>query len=142
MLNKMLIAIALLAIASCSTPSQNNTILQTSLPISATAITTTKVTATPSFTGSNTPTAVQTPDLAVNIPRNALIAYSAGREIGVIPATGGASTFIIQNSSLTYYYSPSWSPSGHQIAFGSEGDGISSKLNIINRDGTNLRVLR
>src|SRR5690349_21718555 len=105
----------MIVIVACNVVSPQPIITATPLLIGETATSTSDVIATPSFVISSALTAPPTPDMILNIPKNALIVYAAGREIDVIPAAGGLPIPILQNSSLTYYYSPTWSPSGDQI---------------------------
>jgi Tol biopolymer transport system component len=89
-----------------------------------------------------TPSRTFTPNSTPIIPDNSLIAFSKGQEIALISPFGGIPTSIISTNERIYYDSPSWSPTGEQIVFTQRGPAIGSKIYLINRDGSGLRLLR
>jgi dipeptidyl aminopeptidase/acylaminoacyl peptidase len=97
---------------------------------------------TPGLVNSITPSKILTPTPTLEIPGNSQIAFSTGQEIALIPASGGIPTSIISTNERVYYDSPSWSPTGEQIVFTQRGPAIGSKIYLINRDGSDLRLLR
>jgi Tol biopolymer transport system component len=71
-----------------------------------------------------------------------LLLYTTSQSINVVSAVDGIPTSIIENDSLVYYGSPSWSPSGDRIAFAESGPGIPTQVYVMNHDGSELRQLR
>jgi Tol biopolymer transport system component len=113
-----------------------------SLPLATTSVATLPPTLTSSPTSAGRLTATPIPKKSFDIPKDALILYTAGQKLNVISATGGVPTSIVENPALVYYWSPSWSPDGNRITFAIWGPGITTQINIINSNGSGLRQLR
>jgi dipeptidyl aminopeptidase/acylaminoacyl peptidase len=133
--------LALLIVVSCVSQQQNPSLETPSLH-DETSTFTLNSTEPPSPANSNEATLTIMPVPVTNIPQNALIVYSGGNSIDLIPAIGGTSIPIIESNRATYYDSPSWSPTGDKIAFALRGNGISTKIYTINPDGSGLHLLR
>lgn len=132
----------LLIISSCNNQQQNPqpkmTIPGNNAPVVMTSSTETTIPARPSTT-----VQTMTPNLNVAIPVNTLIAYAAGNKgIYELSYPGGQISQIIVNpGGNILYFSPSWSASGDKIVF-ARSDSFGSKIYIVNRDGSGLRLLR
>jgi Tol biopolymer transport system component len=72
-------------------------------------------------------------------PNSAVIAYSADSQIWTIHADGTAATGLV--STTTFDSSPAWSPDGSQLAFDSSDTTGTSRLFVVNADGTGLTAL-
>jgi Tol biopolymer transport system component len=134
----ILIMLFLLLGMSCI---KQNPVVQ-SLPLATTSVPTLPPTLTSIPTGVLSFTPPPLPTQSVNIPKDAWILYIGDQSINVIPATGGTPISIVENGTVIYYRSPSWSPRGDRIAFVEFGPEITTQINIVNRDGSGLRQLR
>lgn len=133
-----LVILIMIFVTSCESP-QQSTVTQPPKAIqTSTQIPISTRTSSPIFA----PTTVITSTLEPHILQNEFIAYVGDQSINIISAAGGVPNNIYQDYTFIYYQSPSWSPSGEQIAFFSEGNGVTPRINIINKDGSGLKWLR
>jgi Tol biopolymer transport system component len=136
-----ILAILILSLLAACAPATIPTLAPKMEPMATSAATLMPeptLTVTPSPTSSPTPT----PNQELKLPENALIAYAGVKGIYIISGIEGKLVSTIPSQEIIYFSSPSWSPSGDRLVFGSEGPDLNSKINLVNQDGSGLLWLR